>query len=174
MRAGAKAACLHPQDRQHFPELPADTDGRLVKEAKLEVSRVCLETVCHGNIAAKVIALQRIPLHIMPFNRADGARPGYVTGDAQLLPFLITGTFALFRQGLRFRIRDFIVCNHNTAAAASVFCIQQVDSVKRCARTGKEVNDKGVGLVGDEETNGIMNSINRFWERESLFSYYAC
>ena len=55
---------------------------------------------------------------------------------------------------------------------AVIFCIEEIDRVQRRARTGEEINNKGIWLVCDEETNSIMDGIKRLWEREYLVIKY--
>ena len=48
------------------------------------------------------------------------------------------------------------------AAVAAVLGIQQVDRMERGAGAREEVHDEGVGLVGNEEAEGILNGIQGF------------
>ena len=45
---------------------------------------------------------------------------------------------------------------------AAVLGIQQVDRMERGAGAREEVHDEGVGLVGNEEAEGILNGIQGF------------
>ena len=48
----------------------------------------------------------------------------------------------------------------------AILSIQQVDGVQGCTTARKEIDDKGIGLVGNKEANGIMNGIEGLGEIE--------
>lgn len=112
--------------------------------------------------AGDVVALKRFPVHIMPFNGADGARPCHIAGNPILFPLRVAGLVSLGGQGLGLVCRYLVVGHQDTAAVAAVLGIQQVDRMERGAGAREEVHDEGVGLVGNEEAEGILNGIQGF------------
>ena len=135
---GARAVCarLHPQRRQHFLELSAQRHSVFVKEAQLEEGCICFEAICHVHwflAAGNVVALERFPVHIMALDRADGARPSDIAGDAKLFPFRIAGLESALGHFLCLCVRHLVVGNENTPAMPAILRIQKVDGMKGCA-----------------------------------------
>ena len=93
-------------------------------------------------------------------------------GNALFLPFGVAGLYTAGFKLILFGFRNLVVGNEDAPAVAAVLGIQQVDRVQRRTGTGKEVNNEGVGFVGDKESNGIVDSIERFGERKGLVSKY--
>lgn len=83
-------------------------------------------------------------------------------GNALFLPFGVAGLYTAGFKLILFGFRNLVVGNEDAPAVPAVLGIQQVDRVQRRTGTGKEVNNEGVGFVGDKESNGIVDSIERF------------
>jgi hypothetical protein len=54
----------------------------------------------------------------------------------------------------------------------TILSIQQIHCMQGSSAACKEVDNKGIGLVGDKETNGIVNGIEGFGEIEFPASNY--
>ena len=88
---------LQPEHRKQFLKLTAQRYGILIEEAQFEESCICLEAVGHVHrflAAGNVITLERLSIHVMALDRADGTRPCHIAGNAELFPFFITRLIA--------------------------------------------------------------------------------
>ena len=146
-RTRTVAAGFHPKHWQQFAKLSANTDRSLIQKSELEVDSIRFESITHGNVAAKIIAFQRILVYIVTLNRADCTRPCDIAGNTQLLPFFIARLISLFRERFCFCIGDFVIRHHDTAAMSAVLGVQQIDSMKCGTTACEEVYNECVRLV---------------------------
>ena len=158
---------FQPEHRKELFKLASQRHGVLIEEAQLEESSIRLEAVCHMHrllSAGDVVALKRFPVHIMPFNGADGTRPCHIAGNAQFAPFFVSRLITFGSQRLCFVHGNLIICDHDTAPMSTVFRVQQIDSMECGAGTGKEIYNKGTWLISNKKPYRIMFCVQRFWK----------
>ena len=84
----------------------------------------------------------------------------------QLLPIGIAGAQAFLAQRLLLVGSDFVVGDGDALAPAAVLAVEAHHGMGGRAGAGEEVEDHRVGLVFDEEAQGIFDGIQRLRERE--------
>ena len=79
--------------------------------------------------------------------------------DAEFFPFRIAWLIAFVFQYLCFICGDLIVRHHNATSVPTILSVEQIHCVHSRAASCEEVNDEGIGLVGDKETYRVMDCI---------------
>jgi len=51
---------------------------------------------------------------------------------------------------------------------SAIFLVQEVYGMKGRTTSGKEVEDKGVGLFGDKKADSVVNSVEGFGKIETV------
>ena len=110
-------------------------------------------------IVSEIITLQRHTLHIDALDRASGSRPSNILRDALLLPFFLARLYAALRKILRLIRRNLVVRNENAPPISTILRIQQIDRMKRRPRSREEIENQRIRLIGNKETNRVMNGI---------------
>ena len=121
-------------------------------------------------IGSNVISLDWVSIHIHTKNGAFCTWPVHIASDAKLLPFLITlvqtfGSECLFLLGTHL-----IVGHHDATAMSAILLIQEINSMKGCTTAREEIENESIGIVGYEETDGIVDGVKGLGEIKTLFS----
>ena len=71
-----------------------------------------------------------------------------------------------------FCLRNLVICDHDAASMASVFCIHEINRMERRTGTSEKVNDQSVRLVCYKKANSVSNGIYRFGKIKFLWPDY--
>src|SRR5690606_17362006 len=89
-----------------------------------------------------------------------------VVADTQRLPVRVSRSELLLDEPLLLVGGDLVVGNRDRPTPPSVLPVEAHDGVRGCPTAGEEVEDQRIGLVRDEEPERVLNSVERFRERE--------
>ena len=154
---------FQPEKRQYLLEGTTNRNGAWIHESQLEKCRVRLKAIRHVPrmllITSEIIALQRHTLHIDTLDGTSGSRPSDVLRNALLLPFILARLYAALRKVLRLIRRNLVVRNENAPPIPTILRIQQIHRMKSRPRPREEIENQRIRLIGNKETNRVMNGI---------------